>query len=231
MKDKIVSKRCPLCGHSEQAQIEAEFIDGRISATDIVTKLGRDGIDIMGVLLHMDEHELALDKEVEELKNLMDPKDVEKIMAREKEIPVSDYDEPYEKEPLPLVQDESKTIDTLKALHRLYFILDKKLRLLLGGKSVQGVSQIVGEMRKTMIDIDRVKKEQKASLADRTDELIEQFNDLNDWLLFNLCDECRASIETVLSGEEEVQTISPERMEIDKDGQNRDKHRADASNR
>lgn len=177
----------------------------------------------------MDEHELALDKEVEELKNLMDPKEVNGVM--EEDIPIANYDKPYIADPLPSVQDEAQSIDTLKALHRLYWILDKKLRLLLGGKSVQGVSQIVGEMRKTMIDIDRVKKEQKASLADRTDELIEQFNDLNDWLLFNLCDTCTAKIETVLSGKEKIQTISPERMEMEeRDGQDRDKHRADASN-
>lgn len=222
---------CPLCGHPEQAQIEAEFIDGVINANDVVAKIGREFIDVLGTLVHMDEHELAMEKEINELKELMDPKEVQSIM--EKEALTKNYKEPYEEEALPVIEEKLKSpdIDTLKALHRLYFILDKKLRVLLGGKSVQGVSQIVGEMRKVMIDIDRVKKEQKASLADRTDELIEQFNDLNDWLLFNLCDKCRAGIEKVLSGEEKVQTISPERMEIEKDGKDRDKLRADASNR
>jgi len=223
---------CPLCGHPEQAQIEAEFIDGVINANDVVAKIGRESIDILGTLVHMDEHELAMGKEITELKELMDPKDVAIIMEKEAETPVS-YEEPYEEESLPVITDRKQVrdIDTLKALHRLYWILDKKLRTLLTGKSVQGVSQIVGEMRKTMIDIDRVKKEQKASLADRTDELLEEFDELNDWLLFNLCDECTAKLEKVLKGEEEIQTISPERIEVKEDGQDRDKHRADATNR
>lgn len=211
-----------MCGHGEQAQIEALFIKGDISATDIVLKLGRDKIDTEDVLVHMNEHPLSLGDEVDRRKGLLG-------MTEEEE----PYQDPYEEEPLPDVDKPKirKTIATLPALHTMYFILEAKLNKILAGKGVSGLSTIIKEMRQTLIEINRVKKEQKASLADRTDELFQEFEDLNDWLLFNLCDDCRLSLEKVLKKDESIQTYSPERLEVKESGQDRTEPRADASNR
>lgn len=212
-----------MCGHGEQAQIEALFIKGEISAIDIVTKLGRDKIDEDGVLAHMNDHPLSLSDEVDRRKGLLNMEESEVT-----------YQDPYEEEPLPLAEGKPKirkSIATLPALHTMYFILEQKLNKILQGKGVSGLSTIIKEMRQTLIEINRVKKEQKASLADRTDELFQEFEDLNDWLLFNLCDDCRLNLEKILKKEEPIQTYSPERKEIKEDGQDRTEPRADATNR
>lgn len=211
---------CPLCGHPEQAQIEAEFVNGTISANDIVAKIGSATIDILGVLVHMDEHESALSEEVERRKEFMTP-----ILNGEE----PSYKE-YEDEPLPEISRKpAATIATLPALHQMYFILEQKLNKILAGKGISGMPTIVREMRETLKEINRVKKEQKASLSDRTEELFDEFDDLNDWLLFNLCDECRGNLEKTLAGDEKIQTISPERMEVFDSGKDRAEYRTDAT--
>lgn len=213
--------KCALCGHGEQAQIEALFIKGDISATDIVLKLGKDKIEAEDVLVHMNDHPLALEEEVDRRKEL--------LQMNEEEV---SYQDPYEEEPFPTLDKPKirKSIATLPALHSMYFILEAKLNKILAGKGVSGLSTIIKEMRQTLIEINRTKKEQKASLADRTDELFQEFEDLNDWLLFNLCDDCRLSLEKVLRKEEKIQTYSPERLEVKESGQDRTEYRSDASN-
>ena len=110
---------CPLCGHPEQAQIEAEFVKGTINANDVVLKLGSSVVDVLGVLVHMDEHELALNMEVERRKELLTP-----VNVTEADDP--EYVSQYEEEPLPEISRKAaKTIATLPALHAMYFILEQ----------------------------------------------------------------------------------------------------------
>ena len=56
---------CPICTHPHQAQIEAQYVQGRMSADDVVTAIGEEHIDILGVLTHFEFHAMAVEKEAE----------------------------------------------------------------------------------------------------------------------------------------------------------------------
>lgn len=183
---------CALCDHPRIGTLEAEFIRGNLSIMDIYRELKDEGldVDIPAVMAHFEDHDSALEGEVEKKK---------KFMGKSNGTPDTNLETPYIPEPLPKptqIDEESH----LGQLYGLLGLLKDKVYEVSHGKDVRALGTLTKEIRENLKEIERVKKDTKASLADRTDMLMDEHAELNRFLLFNLCAECGDKHQQFLKG-------------------------------
>lgn len=183
---------CPLCNYDPRlkAQIESDYIAATISASDVADMF--DDMDILEVLVHFEDHELSLEEEVERKKKILgDPqKDSEAQEELVKE---------YTPEPLPSVPRDG--VDSLGMLYQMYAMLEDKLYQVANSKQVSGLGTITKELRETLREIERIKKDQKASMSDRTENFMFEHREMNRFLMYNLCNLCMEKYQAFLRGE------------------------------
>jgi hypothetical protein len=191
---------CPLCNlpKGTKVLIEAEYTQGLLSAVDIVGQMGAEKVDLMAVMIHMADHADSLEEEVERKREFMGEKpEVQKTEADAE----FELTEEYVEEPLPTVSLDS---DHLEQLNSMLTLLKEKLYAIAKSKDIRSLGLITKETRETLREIERVKKSTRLSLADRTDALLEEHNEMNRFLMFNLCTECGPKYQAFLRGEFET---------------------------
>ena len=169
----MTMEECLICTHPLQAQIEAEFVSGVKSINDIVAFLGET--DILEVMVHFEDHPMALEKAAEDKQTKRRLKEVsmKKEERSEKSI---DKVTPY-------IEDGTSSLTILEEMSD---ILQLKFNEVVMTKQAHGISQIAREIRETLKEIARVRKERKRTLADKTSELFDEHRAMTRWLLHNM---------------------------------------------
>lgn len=208
-----MEEECAVCNHPRamRARIEAEFVAGTMTLLDVMNQMEEGTIDEIGVLIHFNDHGTVIEEEVARKR------------ASEKSGPqIPNKSEPYLLEPLPdlLVEDESNQLEVLKYMLR---IMKQKFEGMVLSKHVQALGTLSREIRETLKEIERVKKEGKRTLADKTSGLLEEHRQMNKFLMHNLCVEDLDKYQKFLRGEFETKS------EVLRDGQDRALARADVS--
>jgi len=175
-----MAEMCPICKSPRQAQIEAEYIRGEITAEEIMAEME---IDLVGILIHFEHHPMAVEK-----------------AAAEKESRLAEISTTTQS--LILTQTDSSdsgpvdvTSMRVKILASMLESLQMKFEEIMATKQVSGISNIAKEIRETMREIEKVKREEKISMADKTSSLFEEHRSMTRFLLHNLCDSCMAKYE------------------------------------
>lgn len=186
-------EKCPICSLPTglRAQIEAEYIRGTLSVNDIAMRMKEEGadIDLLNIMVHLQDHGSSIEEEVE----------------RRKKFRGEEMESEYTPEPLPEIPPDE--VDSLQFLYRIFELLEIKLGQIAQSKAVSGISAITKELRETLREIDRVKKERKGSLADRTAALLGEHDEMNRFLAHNLCNLCMEKYLSFLRGEFETQAV------------------------
>lgn len=164
---------CLICNHQLQAQIEAEWIQGEKSLLDVAAIFDGE-MDEHAVLMHFETHPTAVEKAAEE----------KQVKRRLNEV---QNDKEPTTVPSPMVQSDDGSLELLQDMME---VLKQKFNDIILTKQISGLTQVSKEIRETMREIERVKKKRKASMADRSDELLAEHRHMNRYLLHNLCEEC-----------------------------------------
>jgi len=193
-QDLMSKENCPLCllPTGLRAQIEAEYIRGTLSVNDIAIRMKEDGadVDLLEIMVHLSDHDSTIEEEVERKKKFRGEK----------------MESEYIPEPLPMVTS-AEDVDSLEFLYRIFELLEVKLGQIAQSKSASGISAITKELRETLREIERVKKERKGSLADRTAALLDEHDEMNRFLAHSLCNICMEKYLSFLRGEFEIKAV------------------------
>jgi len=199
----VTEENCPICLHPLQAQIEAKYIQGEMSAVDIVANVGDEHIDLMGVLIHFNDHPMAVEKEAEKKARNRRLRDIESGPKHE---PKSSEEEDYKIITVPAKRKkrEYSGSNRVETLEEMLEVLKSKFNELMLTKQLSGIANVSREIRETMREIDKVKKEDRATQADRTADLFTEHRSMNRFLLHNLCEPCMNKYEEWLKGTQEA---------------------------
>lgn len=199
--------QCAICTlHIQlQAQIEAKYIQGELSAVQMVAQLGAEHIDLMGVLVHFQDHETAVEKEAESKardRRLRDARRVVDTPVKEEDVEEEGEDDFKVMRVPAKARRAAVGSRRVEDLEKMLEILQSKFKEIMITKQLSGISALAREIRETMREIDKVRKEERATLADRTEDLFTEHRSMNRFLLHNLCPDCMAKYEGWLKGTE-----------------------------